>query len=262
MKLNQADPSPRQAEHGASSATWPSPSSRPSRSSGVRRAPPTSPRRTDIAEPTGTTRPTDEPSPTVTVPDPRRLRGRCSVTPASGSSPGRTSSTASREHRPHESTSPSEPGGERLRWLEHRQHERRLFHVQPTRRRVVRRLPPDRRLSPGANDNPRRPGRGAQRTEGMGRGDRPVGHLHRRIQRQSVPTQVPRRLRRLHPWKHVPGQPVVSHFPKLGERGRRQQILVVLRAGHFETLYVFDLDGTIVILSMRASVGRTGGGAR
>ena len=74
-------------------------------------------------------------------------------------------------------------------------------------RRVLRRLPPDRWVQPGARGNRRRIHRRAHGTAGrMGRRDRPVGHLDRRLRRQSIPTHSPRGHVGLH---HLGRQPKI-----------------------------------------------------
>ena len=121
---------------------------------------------------------------------------------------GRTTSTGSTEHQRHGSRPLSTPGG--TTWTPGRgwltlprgwPDEGGIGHhdVQQSRRRVLRRLPPDRRVLPGIRGNRRRIRHRAHGTAGrMGRRDRPVGHLHRRLRRQSIPTHGPRRHVGLH----------------------------------------------------------------
>ena len=143
--------------------------------------------------------PADEPSSTVTVtvppaPPPRALLAVGSLEPGTyfvdevdgtptprifvtiGAGWGTTSSGASHDRRP-----------------SHRTPTADAIAFSRPQRRVLRRLPLERWVSPGASGHRRRSRRRAQRAAGMGRRDRPVGHLHRRLRRQSIPTHRPRR---------------------------------------------------------------------
>ena len=109
------------------------------------------------------------------------------------SSRGRTSSMRSTEHRRRGSSSPSAPGGRTSSTgraiakggagtVIRGRH--RLHRVQPIPTGVSQTPATGAMGSPGACDDRRRSRRRAQRAAGMGRRDRPVGHLRRRLPRQ------------------------------------------------------------------------------
>ena len=110
-------------------------------------------------------------------------------------------------------------------------------------------------VSPGARGHRRRSRHCAHRAAGMGRRDRPVGHLHRRLRRQSIPTHRPRRHVGLHhqelPHKNV-GQDSGPH-PDFRSWEIRGDFNAQYEPGQIETLWVLDLDGTMVVISTAAS---------
>ena len=145
--------------------------------------------------------PADQPSPTVTVPPTDASASAVRHVRRSSSRPGRTSSTRSTEHRRRGSSSPSAPGGRtdvgstasgvaRSGALED---DVGFITFSRPDRVFSDACHLERWVSPGARDDPRRPRRRAQRAAGMGRRDRPVGHLRRRLRRQNVPTHRARR---------------------------------------------------------------------
>ena len=53
----------------------------------------------------------------------------------------------------------------------------------------------------------------------------------------------------------------VPRFPKLGDR-RRNSGAGYYEPGEIETLWVLDIDGTVVVINTRAVAGAIGGGSR
>ena len=112
-------------------------------------------------------------------------------------------------------------------------------------------------VSPGARGHPRRSRRRAHRAAGMGRGDRPVGHLHRRLRRQSIPTHRPRR----HVGLQTPGTlgtrrgDAAAMYPDFRSWDNADEESgggYYYEPGEIETLWVLDIDGTVVVISTGA----------
>ena len=144
--------------------------------------------------------PADQPSPTVTVP-PTSLRDRCRR--SRRSRPGRTTSTRSTEHRRRGSSSPSAPGGGLGLTATSCGSYVTPSALDSWRHRRMRFSRPDAVFSDACHPSDGyHPGpwttldglvAALSEQQGMGRRDRPVGHLHRRLRRQSIPTHRPRR---------------------------------------------------------------------
>ena len=88
---------------------------------------------------------------------------------------------------------------------------------------------------------------------GMGRRDRPIGHLRRRLPRQDVPTHRPRRalgLHQRHGWAH-------ERFQSADGGALRSWLNEddsnlggsYYEPGQLETLMVLDIDGTVVVIN-------------
>ena len=81
----------------------------------------------------------------------------------------------------------------------------------------------------------------------MGRRDRPVGHLRRRLRRQSIPTHGPRRDVGLH---HQGRRVKILRSRPFSRAGRPQtESTTGYAPGQIETLWVLDIDGTVVVIS-------------
>ena len=79
----------------------------------------------------------------------------------------------------------------------------------------------------------------------MGRGDRPVGHLRRRLHGKTF--------QRTAPAEFVGLQHLVRPVPKLGELRRNgAKGWSYYEPGEIETLWVLDVNGTVIIINTRA----------
>ena len=106
---------------------------------------------------------------------------------------------------------------------------------------------------PGPVDNRRRARRRAHRAAGMGRRDRPVGHLHRRLRRQSIPTHRPRRhigLRHQELSSRL-SDGTGTHPDSEAGRTTTSSSGGLYEPGETETLWVLDIDGTVVVITRR-----------
>ncbi len=202
-------------------------------------------RRRDASRPTVT----DRDVPPTTPPRALPTRRRCSCL-------GRTSSRRSTEHRRRGSSSPSAAGGGAVTAASStgdRQRGRRHGDVRPTRCRVLRRLPPERWVSPGAVTT--LDGLVAALSEQQGWADVTApsdisidGYVGKAFQR-TAPAGMSRLRINERLGARESGDGRVSRLPKLGKPTRERGGGVYYEPGEIETLWVLDIDGTVVVIS-------------